>query len=121
MGRQHVRSLVYSFGDDSLCSSITTRSGDHVGEIELCLYLRRRAESFGFFFREAPMVLLEELPRRQVDVGSNRFGGEILKIQLILAQFVGDSYLIQKTRGIGLLCHCRTPYASSTETVGDIR
>jgi hypothetical protein len=70
---------------------------------------------------EAPMVLLEELPRRQVDLGSNRFGGEILKIHLILAQFVGDSYLIQETRGIGLLCHCRTPFASSTETVGDIR
>lgn len=48
---------------------------------------------------------LEELPRWQVNVAGDRFGGKVLGVHFILTQFVVDSQLIQKASGIGLLCH----------------
>jgi hypothetical protein len=57
---------------------------------------------------------LEELARWQADLGSKRFSGKILGIQITFAQFVTDSHLIQKPSRVGLLRH-------STPMLGTIR
>jgi hypothetical protein len=38
---------------------------------------------------------LENLFRRQTDLGRNRFRGEIIGVHLVLTQFVVDSHLIE--------------------------
>src|SRR5258706_9124817 len=47
-----------------------------------------------------------ELRRWQADLGGNPFGGKVLGIHFVFAQFVADSHLIQKASGVSLLCHC---------------
>jgi hypothetical protein len=46
---------------------------------------------------------LENLLRRQTDLGGNRLRGEVFGIDLILAEFVVDSHLVEEPRGICLL------------------
>jgi hypothetical protein len=48
---------------------------------------------------------LEELPGWQADLDGNGFSRKVLGVHFILAQFVADPDLIQKTSGVGLLCH----------------
>src|SRR5215469_7188928 len=59
----------------------------------------------------APIALcnecFEELFWWQSDLGSNRFSREIVWIDLVLAQFISDSHLIQKTGSVGFWGHCR--------------
>jgi hypothetical protein len=40
---------------------------------------------------------------RQPDLGGNRFRGEVVGINLVLAQLVADSHLIEQARGICFL------------------
>ncbi len=46
---------------------------------------------------------LENLLRRQTDLGGNCFRGEVVGIYIVLAQFVADSQPIEQARGVSFL------------------
>src|SRR5207302_11107535 len=60
----------------------------------------RQADSVAVTTRDQRV---ENLLRRQTDLGRNRFRSEVVGIHLVLAQFVADSLPVEQPRGVCLL------------------